>query len=100
MDKVGHVACASRSAWPRPPCRSDLPRKARGPNLTLNMYTNLQKNNKKWSCTTLLGGGGGQKSFTKDGPQIKNTSFELSCVSAILQVNLKTQLKFRHILKI
>ena len=46
MDKVGHVACASRSARPRPPCRSDLPRKARGPNLTLNMYTNLQKNNK------------------------------------------------------
>ena len=50
---LGPLASASRSARPRHvaaalgplacPSRSARPRKARGPNLTLNMYTNLLK---------------------------------------------------------
>ena len=44
---LGPLVCLSRSARPR---------KARGPNLTINMYTNLL--GKKWSCTKLIGAGG------------------------------------------
>ena len=59
----GPLACPSRSARPR---------KARGHNLTLNMYTNLlRKKNGHVQHWYEGGGAGGQKSFSRTDPNFK-----------------------------